>query len=281
MNDDTQVLLSGLAFPEAPRWRNNRLWFTDQHAGKIMTVNLAGETQCVFTMDNLPGGLGWLPDGTLLVVSMNQRMVYRLQKNKLICHADLSGITDFYCNDMLVDHQGRAYVGNFGYDLHRGAAPVPGKLAMIEPTGQVQVVADKLIFANGMVMTADKKTLIVAETFASQLTVFGINDEGLLDDGRVWADVGNATPDGICLDAEGAIWLASPTTKEVIRVALGGAILEKIRPIGTPYACMLGGADRQTLFILSSETDDPAQAKVLQSGRIEIVEVGVPGEGLP
>ncbi len=281
MNCDTQALLSGLAFPEAPRWRENRLWFTDQHARKIITVDLDGKSQCILETEDLPGGLGWLPDGTLLVVGMTQRKVYRLENKKLVCHADLSDIANFHCNDLLVDHAGRAYVGNFGYDLHRGGAPVPGKLAMIEPSGRTQVAAEGLIFANGMVITPDQKTLIVAETFASRLTAFRIGDEGLLADASVWADLGEASPDGICLDAEGAIWVASPTTKEVIRVALGGTVLARIHPIGVPYACMLGGADRQTLFILSSETDDPAQAKALQSGRIEVIEVSAPGVGLP
>ncbi len=281
MSCDTQVLLQGLAFPEAPRWHDNRLWFTDQHARKIMSVGLDGQAQCLLETEDLPGGLGWLPDGTLLVVGMTQRVVHRLQGGKLVRYADLSSIAGFHCNDMLVDHQGRVYVGNFGYDLHGGAVPVPGKLAMIEPSGQTRVAAEGLIFANGSVMTADQKTLIVAETFASRLTAFQIDDNGLLCDASLWADLADATPDGICLDAEGAIWVASPRTREVIRVAFGGAILARIRPLGVPYACMLGGAERQTLFILSAETDDPTQAKVLQSGRIEFIEVSVPGAGLP
>jgi len=281
MGEDTRVLLDGLAFPEAPRWRGGRLWFTDQHARRVMSVDPKGQAQCLLETEDLPGGLGWLPDGTPLVVGMTNRAVYRITDQGLALHADLSTLAAFHCNDMVVDGAGRAYVGNFGYDLHGGAAPSPADLVMIEPDGRARVAAQGLVFPNGSAITPDGTTFIVAETFASRLTAFRIRDDGSLSGRRVWVDLGNATPDGICLDAEGAVWVASPATGEVLRVAEGGAVSARIRPVGKPYACMLGGPERKTLFVLSSETDDPAKANVLRSGRVEFVEVGVPGAGLP
>ncbi len=281
MISDTEILVQGLAFPEAPRWRDNQLWFTDQHARRIMSVTLDGQAECILETEDLPGGLGWLPDGTPLVVGMTGRAVHRVTDEGLVLYADLSAIATFHCNDMVVDAQGRAYVGNFGYDLHGGAPISPAQLALIQPNGHSQVTAGGLIFPNGSVITADGKTFVVAETFASRLTAFHIGDDGLLHDRRLWADLGDAKPDGICLDVEGAIWVASPATKEVIRVGETGIIHSRIRPVGTPYACMLGGPTRQTLFILTSETDDPYRANIVKSGRIEIVDVEVAGTGLP
>lgn len=281
MGSNTRILLQGLAFPEAPRWRRDRLWFTDQHARRVMTVTLEGRTESLLETDDSPGGLGWLPDGTPLVVGMCDRAVYRITDQGLALHADLTAIAAFHCNDMVVDGQGRAYVGNFGYDLHAGAPVSPACLALIEPDGASRTAANDLVFANGCVISPDGSNFIVAETFANRLSAFDISGNGDLSNRRVWADLGDATPDGICLDAEGAIWVASPATGEVIRVREGGAVLFRIMPIGTPYACMLGGPDRTILFVLTSETDDPGRAHLLKSGRIEIVHVQTPGAGLP
>lgn len=279
--DDTEILLTGLVFPESPRWRQDRLWFADQHARRVMTVTPDGQAECRLEMDDPPGGLGWLPDGTPLVVAMARRVVYRLIGHRLVLHADLSGLAPFHCNDMVVTAEGRAYVGNFGYDLHGGAPPVATHLIAIEPDGQCRIAAEGLVFPNGSVITPDGTTLIVAETFASRLTAFLIGDDGLLHSPHLWAHLGDATPDGICLDKEGAIWVASPATRSVLRVSQGGDVLSLIRPAGIPYACMLGGPERRTLFVLTSETDDPYQAVIMESGRIEIAEVAIPGAGLP
>ena len=281
MNIDTSILLEGLAFPEAPRWHDSRLWFTDQHARQVSAVNLDGHSQCIVQTDDLPGGLGWLPDGTPLVVGMTSRKVYRIEQRKLVLHADLSELAAFHCNDMVVDTRGRAYVGNFGYDLHGGAPVSPANLVLVEADGRCSVAARNLVFPNGCVISADGLTLIVADTFASRLSAFRIDDNGMLSEQRIWADLGRATPDGICLDAEGAIWVASPVTREVIRVEQGGKVLSRIHPLGVPYACMLGGPKRQTLFVLTSETDDPALAKQMKSGRVEVIDVSVEGAGLP
>ncbi len=276
----SDVLINGLAFPEAPRWRNNRLWFTDQHARQIRWVDLNGQSGILAEMNDLPGGLGWLPDGTLLVVAMTSRCLYRVLEETFELYADLSSLTSFHCNDMLVDSQGRAYVGNFGYDLHGGAEVVPTDLIMVQPGGHASVVTHDLVFPNGMTLTPDGE-LLVAETFAHRLSAFTVARNGHLSGRRTWAELADATPDGICLDAEGAVWVASPGSGDVQRVREGGEIIERVSPQGTPYACLLGGPGRKLLFILTAETDDPVDAARLRSGRIEIHTVAVAGAGIP
>ncbi|MDO8844438.1 SMP-30/gluconolactonase/LRE family protein [Methylicorpusculum sp.] len=281
MKHDTDILLTGLAFPEAPRWRSDRLWFTDQHARRVMTVKPDGQAECLLETDDLPGGLAWLPDGTVLVVAMSERAVYKIKDRAWTQYADLSALAPFHCNDMIATAGGRVYVGNFGYDLHGGAPQAKTHLIAVETDGSCRIAAEDLLFPNGCVITPDDSILIVAETFASRLTAFTIGEDGLLHDARVWADLGRATPDGICLDAEGAIWVASPGTGEVIRVEQGGKISTRIKPLGVPYACMLGGPEYRTLFITTSKTDHPNEANLLKSGRIEVTKVKVPGTRLP
>lgn len=269
----TQVLLDGLMFPEAPRWHAQRLWFTDQHAQQIVTLDLQGERQTIATLDDLPGGLGWLPNGDLLVVSMTKRQILRLRGDGLQVYADLHQLASFHCNDMVVDATGRAYVGNFGYDLHGGQALRPAELIAVEADGKASVVAADLIFPNGCVISPAGDQLIVAETFAQRITAFAIDAAGALSERRVWAELGAANPDGICLDPQGALWVASPSTGEVMRVLAGGAVTQVVRPVGNPYACTLGGDDQKTLLITTSETDDPVQARHSRSGRIEYCRV--------
>jgi len=280
------VLAAQLMFPEAPRWHEGKLWFTDQHAQQVLTVNLAGDVAVVAATDDLPGGLGWLTDGSLAVVAMTRRQILRLTADGLELYADLSDLASFHCNDMLIDAHGRAYVGNFGYDLHGGAAIAPAELILVAVDGHARVVAEDLVFPNGMVIAPnggppDGSTLIVAETFASRLTAFDIDADGSLGNRRTWAELGAAVPDGICLDADGAVWVASPATAEVMRVHEGGAVSARVQTIGAPYACMLGGPERRTLFMMTSETDDPIEAKRLKSGRVEVTGATVPGAGLP
>jgi sugar lactone lactonase YvrE len=278
---DTRVLADRLMFPEAPRWHAGRLWLTDQHARQVLTLDAEGEVNIVVETDDLPGGLGWLADGSLAVVEMTQRRILRLTDDGVTVYADLSGLASFHCNDMVIDALGRAYVGNFGYDLHGGAAVAPAELIRVDAAGDARVVARDLIFPNGMVIVPDGGTLIVAETFASRLTAYTIDSDGSLGDRWVWAELGEAAPDGICLDSDGALWVASPATAEVLRVHAGGHVSDRLRTAGTPYACMLGGPGRRTLFVMTSETDDPAQARRLRSGRIESTEVRFPAAGLP
>jgi sugar lactone lactonase YvrE len=277
------TLLDGLKFGEGPRWHDGKLYFSDMHANHVMTVDLEGRSAVVCEVPNNPSGLGWLPDGTMLVVSMTDRKVMRLERGggALKVHADLSALAPFHCNDMVVDSKGRAYVGNFGYDLHKGENARGTVLIMVTPDGKPRVVAGDLMFPNGTVITPDGKTLIVGESFGRRLTAFDIAADGSLANRRVWADLGNNVPDGIALDAEGAIWVASHMSSEVIRVKEGGEVLERIKVATDAFACMLGGADRKTLFVLTSASSDPEACRANATGKVEITKVEVPGSGLP
>jgi sugar lactone lactonase YvrE len=276
-----RTIAEGLAFPEAPRWHAGRLWLTDQHARAVLAMDPAGGLETIAETDDLPGGLGWLPDGRLLVVLMTRRQVAQLSGRELLAYADLSDQASFHCNDMVVDTAGHAYVGNFGFDLHGGEATRPAEVIRLDADGAATVFADGLVFPNGSVITPPGDTLLLAETFGHRISAFGLDAHGRMTSRQTWADLGAHTPDGICLDAEGALWVASPGTKTLIRVRRGGAILDSCDTQGTPYACMLGGEDRRTLYVCTSETDDPREAARRRSGRIEQVEVPVPGAGLP
>jgi sugar lactone lactonase YvrE len=277
----SSTIIEGLAFPEAPRWHAGRLWFTDQHARAILATDPAGKRETIAMTEDLPGGLGWLPDGRALVVFMTQRRVMQLTSEGLAEYADLSAQASFHCNDMVVDAAGHAYVGNFGFDLHGGGEVEPAEIIRIDQGGNGEVFARDVVFPNGSVITPSRDTLLVAETFACRISAFGLDARGRVASRRLWADLGAHTPDGICMDAEEAIWVASPGTKALFRVEQGGAILDRCTTRGTPYACMLGGEDRRTLYICTSETDDPQEAAKQKSGRIEQVRVAVAGAGLP
>lgn len=276
----TEVVLDGLAFPEGPRWHEGRLWFSDMHAHEVVALDTAtGTRETIVEVPACPSGLGWLPDGRLLVVSMEDRRLLRLEQDGLVEHADLSGIATFHCNDMVVDWIGRAYVGNFGFDLHQRAEPVAAVLARVDPDGSMHAAADDMQFPNGSVIY--DTTLVVGESFAGRLTAFDIADDGALSNRRVWAKLDGAVPDGICLDAEGAIWVASPTSNEVLRVREGGEVTDRVALDRGAFACMLGGDDRRTLLICTSHSSDPIDSATQRSGRIESMRVDVPGAGLP
>ena len=201
---ETTTLVDGLSFGEGPRWREGRLWLSDMHAHQVITVDNEGNVQVVVEVPNRPSGLGWLPGGDLLIVSMRDRRVLRYDGAKLHDHADLSKLASFDCNDMVVDGGGRAYVGNFGFDLHGGEAPKAAELICVEPDGSARVVADDLLFPNGTVITPDGETLIVGESFGGRLTAFDIAIDGSLGNKRTWAELPEgAVPDGICLDSQG------------------------------------------------------------------------------
>jgi sugar lactone lactonase YvrE len=276
-----KVLLDKLAFPEGPRWHGGKLYFSDMHAHKVMTVDLNGKTETICEVPNRPSGLGWLPDGRMLIVSMTDRKLMRLDRDGLKVHADLSKLASFDCNDMVVDAKGRAYVGNFGYDLHINAPQKDAELVMVTPEGHASVVADGLQFPNGAVITPDGKTLIVGESMGRRFSAFEIAADGTLSKRRIWAEIAPALPDGICLDAEGAIWSSSPFTNETIRVFEGGRVAERIKTDQMSIACMLGGPDRKTLFILTAPTTDPEKCRANPASKIEITQVEVAGAGLP
>ena len=281
-----RLVIGDLVFPEGPRWHEGRLWFSDMHAHEVVAVSPSGVRQTVVKLDEQCSGLGFLPNGKLLVVSMKDRKLLRLdpEAGRVECVvADLSSIATWHCNDMVVDGTGRAYVGNFGFDLHTQGPDglAPASLALVEPDGgPARAVADGLLFPNGTVVTPDGKTLIVAETFGKRLTAFDIDSRGELSNRRIWARL-DCYPDGICYDAEGCVWVANPVPPgSAIRVAAGGRIIETIESDLGVFACMLGGPEGTTLFMLEGRTHDPT-ATYRGNGRIRAAEVSVPRAGWP
>ena len=291
MGRETRVLVEGLQFGEGPRWRDGRLWFSDFYAHAVYSVSLAGDLRTEVEIDDQPSGLGWMPDGSLLIVAMTKRQVLRRWPDGRIgVHADLGHIATFHCNDMVVDAAGGAYVGNFGFDLGAAIAArgVPdvlanhatAKLAYVAPDGQTRVAAEDMHFPNGSMITPDGKTLIVGETLGAVMTAFDIGPSGDLSNRRVWAVTAPAIPDGACLDADGAIWIANPSAPQCLRIAAGGEVLEIIETGQPCYACMLGGDDGKTLFILTAAALDGAEATE-PTGKILVARVDSPHAGRP
>jgi sugar lactone lactonase YvrE len=276
-----KVLLERLAFPEGPRWHDGKLFFSDMHAHQVLAVDMAGKSEVICEVPNRPSGLGWLPDGRMMVVSMRDRKLLRVDRDGLKEHGNMNKLAPFDCNDMVVDKEGRAYVGNFGFDLHANETPRGTTLVMVAPDGSARIVAEELMFPNGAVITPDGKTLIVGESFGRRLTAFDFAADGSLKNRRVWADLDKSVPDGICLDAENAIWVACPTASEVIRVKQGGEVTERIKVETDAFACMLGGPDGRTLFVATAANSDPEKCRADRTGRIEMTQVEVPRAGLP
>jgi sugar lactone lactonase YvrE len=277
----TTVLADGLRFPEGPRWHDGLLYFSDQHAGLVRTVSPAGDLGAVVAVPNRPSGLGWDPHGRLLIVSMDDRRLLRLDGDTLVEVADLSGLAPWHCNDMVVDSAGRAYVGNFGFDLDGGAEPCSTNILRVDPDGSVTEAATEMRFPNGTVITPDGGTLVVGESWSGCLTAFTVGADGALTDRRLWAQLDGAVPDGICLDAEGAIWSACPLTGRVVRVREGGEVTDVVTVDRTgAYACMLGGPEGTTLFVCTADSSHPGETGSMR-GAIEVCAVDVPGAGLP
>lgn len=274
-----QPFIGGLAFPEALRWRDGALWFSDFYFRRVQRATPDGTVQTVVELDDQPSGLGWLPDGRLLVVGMKKRQLLRLDAGGLHVVAELSAYAAGDCNDMLVDPQGRAYIGNFGFDLHAREPFAPTKLLMVAPEGTVHAVAGDMHFPNGMALTPDGRTLVVAESYGQRLTAFDVNADGSLHGRRVWAGfAGKVGPDGICLDAEGAIWIASPVSREVLRVREGGEVTHRIGTSEQALACALGGVDGRTLYVATGRVMvTPEQSRAARGGAIWQVRVQVPG----
>ncbi len=276
----TKILIDGLCFGEGPRYRDGALWLSDMHAQQVLKVSPAGEAEVILSLeDDQPSGLGWLPNGDLLVVSMTKRRLLRYDGETLSVHADLANLASWYCNDMVVDGAGRAYVGNFGFDLHQRASPKAAELIRVDPDGSSTIEDDELMFPNGTVITPDGQTLIVGESFGGRLTAFDIAADGALSNKRVWAELPQgAVPDGICLDAGGGIWSASPTSNECIRQLEGGEVTHRIELERGAFACMIG-ADK--LYVLTSSSSNPLQCRANRDARVEVYDAPFAAAGWP
>ncbi len=273
------IVHRGLDFGEGPRWHGNRLWFSDFFRHGVFTLD-GDREELVVEVPGQPSGLGWLPDGRLLVVSMLDRRLLVWDGAQLAEHADLTAVSEHECNDLVVGPDGTAYVSTFGFDLHGGAEPQPTRMVVVSPEGKVRIASDEVWFPNGSVITPEGR-LIVGETFASRYTSYALDATGMPVDRRVWAEVEGLTPDGCCLDAEGRIWSADPVARRVMLIEEGGRVLHEIPTEQSAVACMLGGPDRRTLFILTSKGTKPERVAGAGTGRIETVRVEVPGAGLP
>ena len=281
----TTTLVEGLRFGECPRWHEGRLWISDFYDGAVLSVGEDGEVRREVEIDGEPAGIGWLPDGRLLVAERLSRRVLRVEPDgSLVEHANLNDVATFHVNDMLVDPAGGAYVGNFGFDLDAFLAehgipaalaepgPPSANLARIDAGGTVSVAAPEMRFPNGMVLTDDGRTLVVAETIALRLSAFAVSaDDGLLSDRRVWAALDGVAPDGIALDHSGAIWVANAIAPECLLVAEGGAVKERVETTQPCYACGLGGADGRTLFMVTAPDSTAAVRATSREGRLETV----------
>jgi sugar lactone lactonase YvrE len=280
---EAQVLLSGLAIGESPRWHEGRLWFSNWGTQEIVAVDLDGNSEIMLRVPTtIPFSIDWLPDGRLLVVSGPEARLLRCEPDgTLVTHADLSGLTGGF-NEIVVDHRGNAYVNGGSFDFESGAGAESGVVVLVRPDGSVRQVADNIVFGNGMAITEDGSTLIVAESWARRLSAFDIAADASLSNRRVWADLGDAPPDGICMDAEEAVWFADVPNKRCVRVREGGEVLQTIELDRGGFACMLGGPDGRTLFILAAEwagmenMDDSAR-----TGQLLVAEAPAPGVGRP
>ena len=278
---ETQTLTTGIVLGESPRWHAGRLYFADWGTQELMAVDLEGKSEVIASVPSSPFCIDWLPDGGLLVVSGGDgRLLRREPDGSLLTHADLSRLSQHPWNEIVVDGRGNVYLNGVGFDFPTGAF-APGIIALVAPDGSARPVADGVAFPNGMVMTPDGNTLIVAESYANRLTAFDIAADGGLANRRLWAEVGDDHPDGICLDAEGAVWYADVGTKRCVRVREGGEVLRTIELDRGCFACMLGGMDGRTLFMLTAVFDPAAMFGGEPTGRILTARASAPGAGWP
>ena len=305
MNNEFKLEARDLHFSEGPRWHDNKLWFSDFYNKAVMNLDESGNIEKIVDIPNQPSGLGWLPNGDLIIVSMLDRKLMKFSNGNLSLHSDLSNLTLFRCNDMVIDKDGHAYVGNFGSLEHATNIKLTC-LIHVTPEGNASIAAENLDFPNGTVITPDGKKLIIGETYGGRLTSFEIDENKRLSKRKVWAQMipksyyyltrivralripvkeGAATPypvpDGICLDDQMGIWVASPTTSEVVRYTEGGKITDRITTPNRAYACMLGGQDGKTLFVCTANESTPEQASSEETGKIYSIRVDHPHAGCP
>jgi sugar lactone lactonase YvrE len=278
--DDRHVLIAGLAFPESPRWHDGRLWVSDWGANEVIAVDPAGQSEVVARVQSFPMCIDHLPDGRLLIVSSADRRLLRQEPDgSFVAHADLASLGEHPWNDIVVDGRGNAYVNNIGFDFPGGEF-APGIVALVTPDGVARRVADGMAFPNGMAVQPDNATLIVAESYSQKLTAFDIASDGSLFGRRTWAEVDDH-PDGICLDADGAVWYGDVGNKRCVRVREGGEVLQVIELDRGCFACVLGGPDRRTLFMTVNEWGGAEGMGGTRKGQVLSVEAGVPGIGWP
>jgi len=279
---ELKTLLTGLALGESPRWHENRLWFSDWVAQELMAVGLDGKSEVIVRVPTLPFCFDWLRDGHLVIVSGREGLVLRQESaGSLVTHADLTRLSRFPWNEIVVDGRNNIYVNAINFDFSAGPF-APGIIALVTPDGAVRQVADGLAFPNGMLVTPDNSRLIVAESYGKCLTAFDIAADGSLSNRRVWADLGENYPDGICLDAENAIWYADVPNEHCVRVREGGEVLQTIKVDRGCFACMLGGAAGRTLFILAADWQGPQSiAAGERTGQVLTAQAPAPHAGYP
>lgn len=280
---DVRTLVDGIGVGESPRWQQGRLWFCDWSAHQVLAVDLDGKSEVVAPGPPHPFCIDFLPDGRLLAVSGQQGRLLRQEAGgDLVTHADLTAVPDAYWNDIVVDGRGNIYLNEVGFNLMTGAQPRPGSVALVTPDGTARRVGGGLSFPNGMAVTPDNATLIVAESYTHRLTAFGIGSDGSLANQRVWADLGTGTPDGICMDASGAVWYADVPGKCCARVREGGEVLQHVSLDRGCFACMLGGPTGSTLFMVAAEWRGVEEAfSGPPTGQVLTLETATPHAGWP
>jgi len=279
---ELRPLLAGLALGESPRWHAGRLWLSDWAAQEVIAVDLEGRSEVITRVRSFPFCIDFLADGRLLIVSSSERRVLRREPDgALTPYANLAGLSDKPWNEIVVDGRGNAYLNNIGFDFPNGEV-APGIIALVTPDGAVRQVADGVMFPNGMVVTPDNSTLIVAESYANCLTAFDIAADGSLANRRVWAGLGSGAPDGICLDIENAIWYADVPNQCCVRIREGGEVVQTIKLDRGCFACALGGADGRTLFMVAAEWGGPtSMAGGQRTGLVVTAAAPAPGAGRP
>lgn len=292
-NYTSRVIHEGLSFGEGPRWHEGRLWFSDFYRHGVYSISSDGtDERLEHSVPGQPSGLGWLPNGDLLCVSATDHRVLRFSESGESTFADISEHCGFWANDMVVSSTGHSYVGNFGFDLDLllkeggedalfASPPLTTNLVVLDPQGRVIQTVPEMDFPNGSVITPDGKTLIVGETLAFRLSAFDIGSDGTLSNRRVWAQLELVFTDGMCLDADGQIWLANAISKQCLRVKEGGEITGEVTTTQHAYACMLGGPGGTTLYIMTSPSSDRFTTAGVTEAKIEVVEVTSPSAGLP
>jgi sugar lactone lactonase YvrE len=280
---ELKALVTGLGLGESPRWHEDRLWFSDWGAREVLAVDADGKSEVILRVSSLPFCIDFLPDGRLLVVSGREgRLLRREPDGSVLTHADLTGLSGRPWNDIVVDGRGNVYVNNIGFDFPF-AEFAPGIIARVAPDGSTSQVADGMAFPNGMAVTPDNSTLLVAESYGDKLTAFDIAADGTLSNRRVWAGLGGGHPDGICLDAENAIWYGDVPAQRCVRVREGGEVLQTIDLDRGCFACALGGPDGMTLFMMAADFSDPASVMGggVRTGQVVIAQAPTAGVAWP